>query len=66
MLNASESVTLHIGGLNEAYTKACERKDYVTCEVIRLELQRVLTGKRLLIPTGRGGLSTDLPSILLS
>lgn len=67
MLSISESVNLRIEGLNEVYVKACECKDYVTCEVIRLELARILTGKKLLIPTGRNfGPGSDLTTILLS
>jgi len=52
MWNVPESINHQIDGLNEAYINACDRKDYVRCNVIRLELSRVLTGKKLLIPAG--------------
>lgn len=55
-----------IDALNAAYYEACDRKDHITCDKIRMELQRVLCGKKLMITIDSGlNLSADLKSVLL-
>lgn len=41
---------IKLEALHQAYVDACERQDFRTCDVIRQEMQRLLTGKPLLIP----------------
>lgn len=41
---------VRLEALHQAYIDAVSRKDYRTCDLIRAEIQRELTGKPLLIP----------------
>lgn len=54
MLNVPESVIVQLDALNATYTAALEQKNYLLCDLLRIELQRVLTGQKLLIPVESG------------
>jgi len=52
--------------LAKLYEKAAAAKNYMLCEVLRLEIQRCLTKKPLLIPAGQlDGLILDPIAVLL-
>lgn len=64
---SDQGYRMMIVGLNMVYTEACDRKDYQTCDKVRIELQRLLSGKKLLIKIEDGlHLSNDPMTILSS
>jgi len=40
---------IRLEALHQAYLLAAAKKDYLTCDLIRIEIQRELTGKALRI-----------------
>ena len=42
-------IKTQISALHSAYQDAVTKKDYQTCDKLRLEIRRVTTGKKLLI-----------------
>lgn len=45
-----ENMQLRLEALHQAYLIAAAKKDYFTCDLLRIEIQRELTGKALRIP----------------
>lgn len=56
---------IKLEALYQAYTDACERQDFRTCDLIHQEIQRLITNKPLLIPCGTE-LKLDPNDILLT
>lgn len=67
MLNVPESVIVQIDALNSVYIEAVEKRNYQLCNLVRMELQRVLSGRKLMIPVESGlNLSPDPLKVMLS
>ena len=65
MPKSGENFNFMLVGLNMAYHEACDRKDYQTCDKLRMEIQRLMTGRKLLITIEDGlNLSSDVLSFL--
>lgn len=62
LLNIPESIVVQLDGLNAAYLQAAASKNYKLCDMLRIEIQRVLTGKKLLIPV-ENSLSPSFPAM---
>ncbi len=56
---------IKLEALHEAYLDACDRHDYRVCDLLRQEMQRVVSGKPMLIPC-ESELKLDPNDILLS
>jgi len=49
-----------LNGLAQAYSEACDAKDYKLCDLLRVQINAVLTGKQSLIKIESGlNLSAD-------
>jgi hypothetical protein len=48
-MNNNQTDSEYINALQEIYNEACSKKNYKLCDILRLEIQKYLTGKHFLI-----------------